>query len=82
MVWNIGDNRSIFLKLKSHLGLYHVVLTTTKTPLEKFTLTIGEMQHMPGPDKTESKEELSCLKWTLHSVDEKYVKISRLIQTS
>ena len=26
--WNNGDNRNIFLKLKSKLGLYHVVLTT------------------------------------------------------
>ena len=30
MNWNIGDNRNLFLKLKSKLGLYHVVLTTPK----------------------------------------------------
>ena len=28
--WNIGDNRNLFLKLKSKLGFHHVVLTTQK----------------------------------------------------
>ena len=31
MCWSIGGNRNLFLKLKSKLGLYHVVLTTPKT---------------------------------------------------
>ena len=34
MSWNIGGNRNLFLKLKSKLGLYHVVLTTPKTSPE------------------------------------------------
>ena len=42
--WNIGDNRNLFLKLKSKLGLNHVVLTTPKTSPEKLTLTVVEMQ--------------------------------------
>ena len=54
MSWNIGDNRSHFLKLISKLGLYQVVLTTPKTP-EKPTLTVVEMQHLPDIDKTGSK---------------------------
>ena len=64
MSWNIGDNRNLFLKLKSKLGLYHVVLTTSKTSLEQLTLTVVEMQQLPDIGKTDSKEEISCLKWT------------------
>ena len=66
MSWNIGDNRNLFLKLKSKLGLYNVVLTTPKTSPEKLTLTVVEMQQLPDIEKTDSKEEISRLKWTLH----------------
>ena len=65
MSWNIGDSRNLFLKLKPKLGLYHVVLTTPKTSPEKLTLTIVEMQQLPHIEKTDSKEEVSCPKWTL-----------------
>ena len=44
MSWNIGDNRNLFLKLKSELGLYHVVLTTPKTSPGKHAITVVEMQ--------------------------------------
>ena len=44
MSWNIGDKRNLFLKLKSKLGLYHVVLTTPKTFPKKLTLTVVETQ--------------------------------------
>ena len=67
MLWNIGDNRKLFLKLKSKLELYHVVLTTPKTSPEKFTLTVIEMQQLPDTEMTDSKEEKSCLKWTIHN---------------
>ena len=62
MSWNIGDSRNLFLKLKSKLGLYHVVLTTPKTSPEKLTLTIVEMQQLSDLEKTDSKNEISCLK--------------------
>ena len=65
MSWNSGDNRNLFLKLKSKLGLYHVVLTTPKTSPEELTLTIVEMQQLPDVEKTDSNEEISCLKWTI-----------------
>ena len=65
MSWNIGDNRNLFLKLKSELRLYHVVLTTPKTSPEKLTLTVVEMQQLPDIEKTYSKEEMSCLKRTI-----------------
>ena len=67
MSWNIGDNRNLFLKLTSKLGLYQVVLTTPKTSPEKLTLTVVEMQHLPDIEKTDSKEEISCLKWTIYN---------------
>ena len=58
MSWNIGDNRNLFLKLKSNLGLNHVVLTTPKA-------SVVEMQQLPDNEKTDSKEEISRLKWTI-----------------
>ena len=47
MSWNIADNRNLFLKLKSKLGFYHVVLTTPRTSPEKLTLTVVEKQQLP-----------------------------------
>ena len=67
MSWNIGDDRNIFLELKSKLGLYHVVPTTPKTPPEKLTLTVVEVQQLPDIEKTDSKEEIACLKWTIYN---------------
>ena len=67
MSWNIGDNRNHFVKLKSKLGLYHVVLTTPKTCPEKLTLTVVEMQQMPDIEETDSKEETTCLKRTIYN---------------
>ena len=67
MSWNIRDIRSLFLGLKSKFGLYHVVLTTPRTSPEKLTLTVVEMQQLPDFEKTDSKEETSCLKWTIYN---------------
>ena len=67
MIWKIGDKINLFLKVISKLGLYHVVLTTSKTSPEKLTLTIVEMQQLPDIEKTDSKEEISCLKWTIYN---------------
>ena len=67
MSWSIGDNRKLFVKLKSKMGLYHVVLTTPKTSPETLTLTVVELQQLPDIEKTDSKEELSCLKWTIYN---------------
>ena len=39
MSWNIGENRNLFLKLKSKRELYHFVLTTPKTSPEKVLQT-------------------------------------------
>ena len=67
MRWNNGDNRNLFLKLKSKLRLYHILLTTPKTSPEKLTLTVVEMQQLPDIEKTDSKAEISCLKWTIYN---------------
>ena len=67
MSWDIGENRYLFLKLKSKLGLYHVVLTTAKTSPEQLTLTVVQKQQVPGIEKTDSKEEISRLKWTIYN---------------
>ena len=53
--------------LKSKLGLQHVVLATPKTSPKKLTLTVVEMQQLPDIRKTDSKEEISYLKWTIYN---------------
>ena len=62
MSWNIGDNRSLFLKVKSKLGLFPIIFTTPKTSPEKLTLTVVEMQQLRDIEKADSKREISCLK--------------------
>ena len=65
MSWNIGDNRNLFLKLKTKLGRYHVDLRgKPKDSLKKFTLSLEEQ--MPDIEKVDSKE-ISWLKWTIHN---------------
>ena len=66
MSWNIGDNRNLFLKLKSKLILYLVELKSKDFP-EKITLTLVETQQLPDIDKTDSKDEISCLKRTIYN---------------
>ena len=63
MSWNIADKRNLFLKLKTKLGLYHVELKSKDSP-EKITLTLVETQQLPDIEKVDSKDEISCLKWT------------------
>ena len=68
MSWNIGDNRNLFLKLKIKLGLYHVELRSKPTDSpEKITLAPVETQQMPDIEKVDSKDEISCLKWTIYN---------------
>ena len=65
MSWNIGDNRNLFLKLKTKLGLYHVELKSKASP-GKITLNLVETQQLPDIEKTDSRDEISCLKWTIY----------------
>ena len=68
MSWNIGDNRNLFLKLKTKLGLYHVELRSKpKDSPEKITLTLVETQKLPDIEKVVSEDEISCLKWTIYN---------------
>ena len=64
--WNIGDNRNLFLKLKTRLGLYHVELKSKDSP-KKITLTLVETQQLPDIEKVDAKDEISCLKWTIYN---------------
>ena len=66
MSWNIGDNRNLFLKLKTKLGLYHVELKSKDSP-EKITPTLEKTQQLPDIEKPDSKDEISCLKWTTYN---------------
>ena len=63
---NIGENRNLFLKLKTKLGLYHVELGSKDSP-EKFTLTLVETQQWPDIEKVDSKDEYSCIKCTFYN---------------
>ena len=67
MSWSIGDKRNFFRKLKSKLGLHQVVLTTPKTSPEKLTLTVVEIQQLLDIESIDSKEDISCLKWTIYN---------------
>ena len=66
MSWNIGDNRNLFLKLKTKLGLYRVELRSKGSP-EKIMLTLAETQQLPDAEKSDSRDEISCLKWTIYN---------------
>ena len=66
MNWNIGDYRNLFLKLETKFGLYHVELRS-KDSHGKITLTLVESQQLPDIEKVDSKDEISCLKWTIHN---------------
>ena len=54
MISNFGDNKNLFLELKSTLGLYVVVHTSSKFFREKLTLTVVEVQHVPELEKNDS----------------------------
>ena len=66
MSWNIGDDQSIFLKLKSNLRFHLIVLTTQKTSPENLTLSVVEKQQLLDIEQTDSQEEISCLKKTTY----------------
>ena len=66
MSWNIGDNTNPFVKLITKLGLYHVELRSKlKNFPGKITLTLVKTQQLPVIEKVDSKDEISCLKWTI-----------------
>ena len=68
MTWNIGDSRKLFLKLKTKLRQYRVEFSSKpKDSPEKITLTLVETQQLPDIQKTDSKDEISCLKWTIYN---------------
>ena len=72
MSWKIGDNKNLFFKLKTKLGLYHVELRSKPKDFPKNnTSTPVETQQFPDIEKVDSKDELSCIKWTFYNGSEK-----------
>ena len=68
MSWNIGDNRNLFLKLKTKLGLYHIEFRSKpKDSPGKSMLILVEIRQLPDIEKIDSKVEIPCLKWTIYS---------------
>ena len=68
MSWNIGDKRNLFLKLETKLGLYYVELRSIrKDSPKKITLTLVKTQQLPYFEKVDSKDEISCLNWTIYN---------------
>ena len=65
MSWNIGDNRNVFLKLRTTLGLYHVLLTSSEQTPKKVNLTIVEIQQLPEVGKFDSENKISSLRWII-----------------
>ena len=57
MSWNIGDNRNVFLKLRTKLALYHVLLASSEQTPKKVSLTIVEMQQIPEAAKFDSEKK-------------------------
>ena len=81
MYWNIGEKRNLFLELKKKLGLYHVELRSkAKGCPEKFTLTVVKTLQLPDIEKVDSKDEISCLKWTIYNVGDKNASTFELHQ--
>ena len=66
MSWNIGDNRNLFLKLKTKLGLYPVELKSKDSP-GKITLALVETQQLPDFEGVDSKNKVSCLKSSIYN---------------
>ena len=66
MSWYIGDNRNLFLKLKTRLGPYRVELKSEDSP-EKVALTLVETEQLPDVQKADSEDEISSLKWTIYN---------------
>ena len=62
MSWNIGDNRNLFLKLKTKFGLYHVELRSKPKDSPKNKLALRKTQQMPDIENVASKDEITLLK--------------------
>ena len=48
------------------MGLYHVELRSKDSP-RKITLTLVETQQLPDIEKSDYKDEISCIKWTIYN---------------
>ena len=68
MSWNIGDNRHLYLKLKTKFGLFHVELRSKpKHSPKEIGVILVETQQLPDIEKADSKDEISCLERPIYS---------------
>ena len=67
MSWNFGVRKNFFLKLKSKMGFYRVVLKKPTNSRKKLKLTLVEMRHSPDMGKIDAKDEISCLELTIYN---------------
>ena len=58
MIWNVGDKMNFLLKLKTELGLYHVVFRTTRTSSKKRILTVVVRQKVPDIEKNYAEDKM------------------------
>ena len=71
--WNIGDIRKLFLRLKTNLGHYLVVLTTSKISPKDSSLTLDEMQQLQNIEKVDCRNQLFASNRQRINADENYV---------
>ena len=67
MSWPSGDEGSLFFKIKSNLGIYHVLPNTPKklSP-EYLSLTLAEKQQLTDNEQADSTKEKFFLHRTLY----------------
>ena len=49
------------------MGLYHVELRKPNDSPENITLPLVETQQLPDIEKFDSKDEISCFRWTIYN---------------
>ena len=52
---------------KPKFGLYNGELRKPKDSPENITLALVQTQQLPDIEKADSKDEISCLNWTIHN---------------
>ena len=62
---NIADNRNFLLNLRTKLGLYHVLLTSSEQTPRKVNSTIVEMHYLPEVWKFDSENKIFWLRWII-----------------
>ena len=78
MSWNTGGNKNLLLKNKSNLGVYHVLLTTSRISRKKHAV---EMQQLPALKRMIQKKKFPTQNGQNIMLGEKYMWTSSIIET-